>query len=206
MRLILGIILCTGLFLAGISSAELYKYVDEKGQVHFTDNPYSVPEKYRDSLELVKKEIIKESEITHPKKSPPNWRAWMVSDSRGNLGINLRAMFIYCLRESRLIFWLAGEFILLVIFIILLVISRNWPTRKGRAIWRISSLLGWIILSLAIFIFLLSPSVEKFLALSRGHLSEIIQKAPLDKNSVKVLEQLDKQLEQIQSRWFRAKP
>ena len=200
MRLFLVIILCAGLFLAGTLSAELYKYVDEKGQVHFTDNPYSVPEKYRNSLEQVKKEISQESEVKHPQKLPPDWRSWVVSDSRGNFGINLRAMFLYCLRESRLIFWLAGEFILLVIFIILLVISRNWPTRKGRVIWRISSLLGWIILSLGIFIFLLSPSLEKFLALSRGHLSEIIQKAPLDENSVKTLKELEQKLEEIQSR------
>ncbi len=200
MRLISGIILCAGLLLAGTLSAELYKYVDEKGQVHFTDNPYSVPEKYRNSLEQVKKEISQESEVKHPQKLPPDWRSWVVSDSRGNFGINLRAMFLYCLRESRLIFWLAGEFILLVIFIIFLVISRNWPTRKGRAIWRISSLLGWIILSLGIFIFLLSPSLEKFLALSRGHLSEIIQKAPLDENSVKTLKELEQKLEEIQSR------
>jgi len=200
MRLISGIILCAGLLLAGTLSAKLYKYVDEKGQVHFTDNPYSVPEKYRNSLEQVKKEISQESEVKHPQKLSPDWRSWVVSDSRGNFGINLRAMFLYCLRESRLIFWLAGEFILLVIFIIFLVISRNWPTRKGRAIWRISSLLGWIILSLGIFIFLLSPSLEKFLALSRGHLSEIIQKAPLDENSVKTLKELEQKLEKIQSR------
>jgi len=51
MKRALGIIFWIGLFLAGTLSAELYKYVDEKGQVHFTDNPYSVPEKYRNSLE-----------------------------------------------------------------------------------------------------------------------------------------------------------
>jgi len=66
-------------------------------------------------LEQVKKEISQESEVKHPQKLPPDWRSWVVSDSRGNFGINLRAMFLYCLRESRLIFWLAGEFILLVI-------------------------------------------------------------------------------------------
>ena len=33
------------------ASAEMYKWVDEKGTVHFTDDISSIPEKYRENVE-----------------------------------------------------------------------------------------------------------------------------------------------------------
>jgi hypothetical protein len=37
--------------LAGGASAQMYKYTDERGHVHFTDNPSLVPDSYRAQLE-----------------------------------------------------------------------------------------------------------------------------------------------------------
>lgn len=37
--------------LAGGASAQMYKYTDERGHVHFTDNPSLVPDSYRSQLE-----------------------------------------------------------------------------------------------------------------------------------------------------------
>ena len=39
------------LFLAEFSFAEVYKWVDEKGVVHFTDDIIQIPEKYRPQIE-----------------------------------------------------------------------------------------------------------------------------------------------------------
>jgi hypothetical protein len=39
------------LFLAEFSFAEVYKWVDEKGVVHFTDDVIQIPEKYRSQIE-----------------------------------------------------------------------------------------------------------------------------------------------------------
>jgi len=39
------------LFAIGISAKDLYRWVDESGGIHFTDNFHSVPEKYRDQVE-----------------------------------------------------------------------------------------------------------------------------------------------------------
>ena len=39
------------LFPAALHAQEYYRWVDEKGAVHFTDNLYSIPEKYRDQIE-----------------------------------------------------------------------------------------------------------------------------------------------------------
>lgn len=39
------------LFLAGQAGAQTYRYVDQHGQVHFTDEYYEVPERYRDQVE-----------------------------------------------------------------------------------------------------------------------------------------------------------
>jgi len=51
MRLILVIIL--SLFLTETSFAQIYKWVDEKGVVHFTDDIMQIPEKYRPSTEKI---------------------------------------------------------------------------------------------------------------------------------------------------------
>ena len=62
MRLIL---LCIMLLVVSIPSghAEMYKWVDEKGTVHFTDDPSSIPEKYREDAETRKPS----KEISTPK-------------------------------------------------------------------------------------------------------------------------------------------
>ena len=39
------------LFLTQLSFAEVYKWVDEKGGVHFTDDILQIPEKYRPQIE-----------------------------------------------------------------------------------------------------------------------------------------------------------
>ena len=41
--------LCLCYLAAGVYAQDLYRWVDEKGGVHFTDNPHSIPEKLRDS-------------------------------------------------------------------------------------------------------------------------------------------------------------
>jgi hypothetical protein len=53
MRRILVFLFC-GLLISmfsGVSFAEVYKWVDEKGSAHFTDDPTQVPEKYRPKTE-----------------------------------------------------------------------------------------------------------------------------------------------------------
>ena len=41
------------LLITGVSFAEVYKWVDENGVVHFTDDPIQVPEKYRPKAERI---------------------------------------------------------------------------------------------------------------------------------------------------------
>ena len=48
MAVVLMTILFGLLFISQLSYAETYKWVDEKGTVHFTDDPATIPEKYRD--------------------------------------------------------------------------------------------------------------------------------------------------------------
>jgi len=48
---------------------EVYKWVDEKGTVHFTDDPGQIPEKYRDQIQ--KREPPKEPVSTPPTSSRP---------------------------------------------------------------------------------------------------------------------------------------
>jgi hypothetical protein len=48
--LVLALVLGTG-FVAAESRAQAYKYKDERGHVHFTENYYEVPEKFRKQIE-----------------------------------------------------------------------------------------------------------------------------------------------------------
>jgi chromosome segregation ATPase len=52
-RFILGWLLLYGLFLgaADLFSEEIYRWTDDKGTTHFTDDPSKVPEKYRREAE-----------------------------------------------------------------------------------------------------------------------------------------------------------
>jgi predicted nucleic acid-binding Zn-ribbon protein len=45
--------LCLTLLLGDLSFAQVYKWVDEKGVVHFTDDIIQIPEKYRPTVERI---------------------------------------------------------------------------------------------------------------------------------------------------------
>ena len=72
MKQILAIILFI-FFIFGISFAEVYKWVDEKGVSHFTDDIMQIPEKNRPKAEIIKlseeagKEETKEGGEAQPK-------------------------------------------------------------------------------------------------------------------------------------------
>lgn len=74
------VILISVLFMliAEISFAQVYKWVDEKGAVHFTDDITQVPEKYRSKTENTglpeeKEETKREGEVT-PKKAEETYK------------------------------------------------------------------------------------------------------------------------------------
>jgi clan AA aspartic protease (TIGR02281 family) len=54
MRVIFSLIIIILVFLVPSSYGEMYKWVDEKGSVHFTDDLSNIPEKYREEAETRK--------------------------------------------------------------------------------------------------------------------------------------------------------
>ncbi len=60
------------LFVSGLSWAEVYRWIDDKGAVHFTDDITQVPEKYRSRAERIglseEKEKTKSEVELQPKK------------------------------------------------------------------------------------------------------------------------------------------
>ncbi len=65
-----ALLLCITLLAFSISPlyAEMYKWVDEKGTVHFTDDPSNIPEKYQGDAETRKPS--KENATPQPKEQP----------------------------------------------------------------------------------------------------------------------------------------
>lgn len=62
-----------------ISFAEVYKWVDEKGDIHFTDDITQIPEKYRSKSEKIglpegKIEAKPEEEVKTPKKKEDTYK------------------------------------------------------------------------------------------------------------------------------------
>jgi hypothetical protein len=49
--------LCPAMYAGPARGADIYKYRDERGAVHFIDDPERVPARYRKSLEKVKSEV-----------------------------------------------------------------------------------------------------------------------------------------------------
>jgi clan AA aspartic protease (TIGR02281 family) len=72
MRLIILLIIMLAVLVPS-SYGEMYKWVDEKGTVHFTDDPSSIPEKYRQDAETRKppKETSTPQPLEMPKSSIP---------------------------------------------------------------------------------------------------------------------------------------
>ncbi len=73
--MLLMAILCL-LPISQIAHAEIYKWVDEKGTVHFTHDPSNIPEKYRDSMKVKEEEVFpstsptqRQPSTTYPEKS-----------------------------------------------------------------------------------------------------------------------------------------
>ncbi|HUL37177.1 MAG TPA: aspartyl protease family protein, partial [Thermodesulfobacteriota bacterium] len=72
MRLMILLIMMLAVFVPS-SYGEMYKWVDEKGTVHFTDDLSSIPEKYRQDAETRKPsaETSAPQLLERPKSSPP---------------------------------------------------------------------------------------------------------------------------------------
>jgi len=78
MKRTLFVIILLALLISRISFAEVYKWVDEKGVTHFTDDMTQVPEKYRPKAESIEtpqeKEDTKVEEELAPKKKEDSYK------------------------------------------------------------------------------------------------------------------------------------
>jgi clan AA aspartic protease (TIGR02281 family) len=82
-----GAILCIIIFFVFVSPSygEMYKWVDEKGTLHFADDLSKVPEKYRPDAEILKapKEISSQEVKEIPKEPPVSLPSPATSESKG---------------------------------------------------------------------------------------------------------------------------
>jgi predicted nucleic acid-binding Zn-ribbon protein len=60
------------LLIPGLSFGEVYKWVDDKGGIHFTDDLIQIPEKYRPQIERLGPSV--ERDQTLPKKKDESYR------------------------------------------------------------------------------------------------------------------------------------
>jgi clan AA aspartic protease (TIGR02281 family) len=67
--------------LVGSSYGEMYKWVDEKGTVHFSDDLSTIPEKYREDVESLK--LLQETSTPHPQEIPKSPLPAEVTEPKG---------------------------------------------------------------------------------------------------------------------------
>ncbi len=84
MKRVLFTILFVFMFSSGSSLAEVYKWIDDKGAVHFTDDVTQVPQKYRPSAERMGVAEEKQEEVkTGPQPSGKKEEAYRDRLGRG---------------------------------------------------------------------------------------------------------------------------
>ena len=85
-KMLVSAIFAIGLLASGPGSAnaEMYKWKDDSGAWHFTENPASIPAKYRnkDKVDTVELDTLDETSHAPAKKSSPN-KNKKVSNSEG---------------------------------------------------------------------------------------------------------------------------
>src|SRR4030042_6534582 len=91
------------------SYGELYKWVDEKGTVHFTDDLSSIPEKYRHDAETRKPP--KEISAPQPKEEPKSIPSPKISENKG-ITVDLVRKHELFLVEVVLNGWMKQQFII----------------------------------------------------------------------------------------------
>src|SRR3972149_4088095 len=67
--------------LVSSSYGEMYKWVDEKGTVHFTDDIANIPEKYRQDIETRKP--LQETSAPQPQETPKPSPPQKITESEG---------------------------------------------------------------------------------------------------------------------------
>jgi clan AA aspartic protease (TIGR02281 family) len=91
------------------SYGEMYKWVDEKGTVHFTDDLLSIPEKYRQDAETRKPP--KEISTSQPKEEPKSIPSSKISEGEG-ITVDLVRKHELFLVEVVLNRWMKQQFII----------------------------------------------------------------------------------------------
>jgi len=158
------IFVCVFIFSSHADAAKYYKYKDSKGRVHLVDRPDKIPKKYRDRFEV--------TELKHGKIQtvPERWFVFGMSLQEVK-DVNFPGLVLYAAHTSRAVYWLAGELIALVVFLVCLFMARDFPTRAERrrlGLGAIILYLVWLIISLPLG---LRPSALEFCRTSRAYLA-----------------------------------
>src|SRR4030043_400046 len=63
-KMALTVIMLVSLLISQSSNAEIFKWIDEKGTVHFTEDPENIPERYRENV----KSRLTEEDLMSPEE------------------------------------------------------------------------------------------------------------------------------------------
>jgi hypothetical protein len=188
-----GFLLCLFIFSFRADAAKYYRYKDSKGRLHIVDSLDKIPENYRDQVEAIDLERGKIKTV------PERWFVFGMSLQEVK-DINFPGLMLYAGHTSRAIYWLSGELIALVIFLICLFVARDFPTVAERRRFRLGTIilyLIWLILSVP---FGLRPAAIEFCRASRGHLALVREDSRVPVSSRDRARSLDRILLSVQQK------
>jgi hypothetical protein len=143
-----------------------YRYKDRNGRIHIVDSPDKVPARYRDQLEGI--------ELSRGKFDTVPERYYAFDQEFKEVRVvKFKSLILEVAMQTRVIYWLGAEILLLVIFIIAMILSRDFPTRAERRRYAFAFLIAflvWLIFSVPLG---LRPSAISFCKTARARLALI---------------------------------
>lgn len=166
------------LFSLRTEAAKYYKYVDEDGKVHFVDNMSKIPREVRDKIEI---EELKSGRVD---TIPERW--YIYADNMRDIeDVSYMRLLLYSSHQSRLAYWLLGEILAIVVFLVCLYVARDFPTLSERRRFGVASVLVfiiWLALSLPLGF---RPSAMEFCSSARANLM-LVRQDPLVPSALKM--------------------
>jgi len=166
-----------------------YRYQDDQGGIHYLEDPAQAPPEYRDRVRPAGTDIS-EDDGSGGGVLKRWWRR--AEEGLGTMGawfkggemlptLNLRGLIWLTLKQTWLIYSLAGEVLALILFLVGLWFAQDYPTQRERRRYAVGLILAYAGILLFSNLFLVRPQLKNFFSqsevnaqiiLDAGYLSE----------------------------------
>ena len=191
-----GALVFAGIMIFGLTAEakDYYRYRDDRGGMHYLEDPNQAPAQYRKRVQLVQAEVVQEEvqdeNLLHrwQQRAQEWWEHLGEQQSPEDelQDLRLGGLIWYTLRETWLFYTLLAETLALLGFVLGLWYAQDYPTQRERRRYTIGLIAVYIILLFTSATYLVRPQLKNFFTesavnadfiLDRGGRSEAEQAA-----------------------------